>query len=68
MKKIEMVDLKGQYENIKEQVNQSVLETIESTMFINGPLCLLCSSRANNLYLLNIVKIFGNLLNQKTLL
>lgn len=37
MKKIEMVDLKGQYENIKEQVNQSVLETIESTMFINGP-------------------------------
>jgi dTDP-4-amino-4,6-dideoxygalactose transaminase len=37
MKKIEMVDLKGQYNHIKEQVNQSVLETIESTMFINGP-------------------------------
>lgn len=37
MKKIQMVDLKGQYEHIKEQVNQSVLETIESTMFINGP-------------------------------
>ena len=37
MKKIEMVDLKGQYELIKDQVNQSVLETIESTMFINGP-------------------------------
>ena len=37
MKKIEMVDLKGQYEHIKEQVNQSILETIESTMFINGP-------------------------------
>ena len=35
------------------------------TMFINGPLCLLCSSRANNLYLLNIVKIFGNLLVSK---
>ena len=32
-----MVDLKGQYEHIKEQVNQSILETIESTMFINGP-------------------------------
>jgi len=37
MKKIEMVDLKGQYEHIKEQVNQSIIETIESTMFINGP-------------------------------
>jgi len=37
MKKIEMVDLKGQYEHIKKQVNQSILETIESTMFINGP-------------------------------
>ena len=37
MRKIEMVDLKGQYNHIKEQVNQSVLETIESTMFINGP-------------------------------
>ena len=37
MKKIEMVDLKGQYEQIKEQVNRSVLETIESTLFINGP-------------------------------
>ena len=32
-----MVDLKGQYEHIKEQVNQSIIETIESTMFINGP-------------------------------
>ena len=37
MKKIEMVDLKGQYNFIKDQVNQSVLETIESTQFINGP-------------------------------
>lgn len=32
-----MVDLKGQYEHIKEQVNKSVLEVIESTAFINGP-------------------------------
>ena len=32
-----MVDLKGQYEHIKEQVNQSVLDVIESTAFINGP-------------------------------
>lgn len=32
-----MVDLKGQYEQIQSQVNQSVIETIESTQFINGP-------------------------------
>jgi dTDP-4-amino-4,6-dideoxygalactose transaminase len=37
MKKIQMVDLKGQYEGIKEQVNASVLDVIESTAFINGP-------------------------------
>ncbi len=32
-----MVDLKGQYEGIKERVNQSVIDVIESTAFINGP-------------------------------
>lgn len=32
-----MVDLKGQYEQIKERVNSSVLEVIESTAYINGP-------------------------------
>lgn len=32
-----MVDLKGQYEHIKERVNRSVIEVIESTAFINGP-------------------------------
>lgn len=37
MKKIQMVDLKGQYKKIKEQVNDSVLEVIDSTAFINGP-------------------------------
>ncbi|NJW53515.1 DegT/DnrJ/EryC1/StrS family aminotransferase [Salinimicrobium oceani] len=37
MKKIQMVDLKGQYEKIKEQVNTSVLEVIDTTSFINGP-------------------------------
>lgn len=37
MKKIQMVDLKGQYEHIKEQVNSSILEVIETTAFINGP-------------------------------
>lgn len=32
-----MVDLKGQYEKIKDRVDQSVLEVIESTAYINGP-------------------------------
>ncbi len=36
MKTIQMVDLKGQYEAIKESVNSSVLDVIESTAFING--------------------------------
>ncbi|WP_186992169.1 DegT/DnrJ/EryC1/StrS family aminotransferase [Constantimarinum furrinae] len=37
MKKIQMVDLKGQYEHIKSQVDTSVLDVIESTAYINGP-------------------------------
>ncbi|MCX2762636.1 DegT/DnrJ/EryC1/StrS family aminotransferase [Aquimarina muelleri] len=37
MKKIQMVDLKGQYEQIKERINSSILDVIESTAFINGP-------------------------------
>ena len=37
MKKIQMVDLKGQYEDIKDSVNTSVIDVIESTAFINGP-------------------------------
>ncbi len=37
MKKIQMVDLKGQYEVIKDTVNNAVIEVIESTAFINGP-------------------------------
>lgn len=32
-----MVDLKGQYEQIKEQVNTSILDVIEKTAFVNGP-------------------------------
>lgn len=32
-----MVDLKGQYETIKEAVNSSVLEVLDSTAYINGP-------------------------------
>src|SRR5690606_29260318 len=37
MKKIQMVDLKGQYEEIREQVNQGMAEVLESSAFINGP-------------------------------
>ena len=37
MKKIQMVDLKGQYNNIKEQVDSSIMNVIETTAFINGP-------------------------------
>ncbi len=32
-----MVDLKGQYEDIKEVVNTSIQEVLETTAFINGP-------------------------------
>lgn len=32
-----MVDLKGQYQKIKERVDRSVLEVIESSAYINGP-------------------------------
>jgi len=32
-----MVDLKGQYEGIKEMVNTSIEEVLETTSFINGP-------------------------------
>ena len=37
MKKIQMVDLKGQYEKIKSAVDSSIINVIESAAFINGP-------------------------------
>lgn len=37
MKKIQMVDLKGQYEHIKEEVDKGIQEVMDSTSFINGP-------------------------------
>lgn len=36
-KKIQMVDLKGQYEKIKKEVDAGISEVINSTAFINGP-------------------------------
>jgi UDP-2-acetamido-2-deoxy-ribo-hexuluronate aminotransferase len=37
MRKIQMVDLQGQYEGIKDRVNNGLQEVIESAAFINGP-------------------------------
>jgi dTDP-4-amino-4,6-dideoxygalactose transaminase len=37
MKEIKMVDLKGQYLKIKDEVDKRVMEVIDSTAFINGP-------------------------------
>ena len=37
MKQIKMVDLNGQYEAIKTEVNQGIQEVLETTAFINGP-------------------------------
>lgn len=38
MQKIQMVDLKGQYEKIKPQIDNNIKEVIAKTTFINGPL------------------------------
>jgi UDP-2-acetamido-2-deoxy-ribo-hexuluronate aminotransferase len=37
MREIRMVDLQGQYLKIKEEIDQSISEVIQSTAFINGP-------------------------------
>jgi UDP-2-acetamido-2-deoxy-ribo-hexuluronate aminotransferase len=37
MNPIQMVDLKGQYEKIKSEIDEAVLNCIGSTAFINGP-------------------------------
>ncbi|MGZ3904532.1 MAG: DegT/DnrJ/EryC1/StrS family aminotransferase [Bacteroidia bacterium] len=36
-KKIQMVDLKGQYQKIKAEVDKGIQEVIDGTAFINGP-------------------------------
>lgn len=35
--KIEMVDLRGQYQHIKEEIDQATLSVIREAQFINGP-------------------------------
>ncbi len=37
MKKIQMVDLKCQYEKIQEEIDAAVIDVIRSTQYINGP-------------------------------
>lgn len=37
MKKIQMVDLQGQYAHIKDQINSSLQEIMQTSAFINGP-------------------------------
>ena len=37
MNPIKMVDLKGQYEKIKKEIDENIAQVIESTAFINGP-------------------------------
>ena len=37
MKKIQMVDLKSQYEKIKTEVDDGIQDVITNTAFINGP-------------------------------
>lgn len=37
MKKIQMVDLQGQYQGIQEQVNSAISGVLESSAYINGP-------------------------------
>ncbi len=37
MKEIRMVDLKGQYDKIKPEIDKAIQEVIENTTFINGP-------------------------------
>ena len=37
MKKIQMVDLKSQYDKIQEEIDEAVLNVIRSTQYINGP-------------------------------
>ena len=38
MKKIQMVDLQGQYQHIKETVDVSIQEVLNTSAYINGPL------------------------------
>lgn len=38
MQKIQMVDLAGQYKQIRNEIDSGIREVIETTAFINGPM------------------------------
>jgi hypothetical protein len=37
MKQLQMVDLLGQYEQVKEQMNKAILDVVSSSIYIGGP-------------------------------
>jgi len=37
MRKIQMVDLKSQYDTIKHTIDASIQEVLDTTSYINGP-------------------------------
>lgn len=53
MRPLQMVDLKQQYQNIKEEIDSAVIQVLESSAFINGPQV---QSFASNLATYNGVK------------
>ena len=42
--KLNMVDLKGQYDKIREEVNAEIQKVLDTTAFINGSKGVCCSS------------------------
>ncbi len=59
MKNIQMVDLKSQYNKIKDQIDTAVIQTIESTSFINGPIVTEFASSSQD-FIIQKVKDFFN--------
>ena len=53
MKKIQMVDLQGQYSNIKQTIDSSIEEVLNSSAYINGPYVHQFQADLKNIYLLN---------------
>ncbi|MGB0838736.1 MAG: DegT/DnrJ/EryC1/StrS family aminotransferase [Chitinophagales bacterium] len=57
---IQMVDLKGQYQGIKETINQGIQEVLDSCWFINGPQVKRFSKNLGDYLNLNHVTPCGN--------
>lgn len=50
MKKLQMVDLKGQYTHIKSEVDQAIMDVVNSTAYINGSCCSRFSKELRSLF------------------